>query len=82
MFAVDMVDPATGAASPALATRLLEETRERGLLIGKGGLYGNTLRMAPPLTLSDDEATEGLAILTDALRAVSAEAAGSRAGQG
>ncbi|MDR3032868.1 MAG: aminotransferase class III-fold pyridoxal phosphate-dependent enzyme, partial [Kitasatospora sp.] len=74
MFAVDMVDPATGAPSPALATQLLEETRERGLLIGKGGLYGHALRMAPPLTLTDAEAGEGLAILTDALRAVSARA--------
>jgi len=74
MFAVDMVDPGTRAPSPALAARLLEETRERGLLIGKGGLYGHTLRMAPPLTLSDAEAEEGLAILADALRAVSARA--------
>ena len=54
---------------------MLEETRARGLLIGKGGLYGNTLRMAPPLTLTEAEAREGLAILIDALRAVSAEAA-------
>jgi len=76
MFAVDMVDPATGEPSPALATRLLAETRERGLLIGKGGLYGNALRMAPPLTLSDDEAREGLDILTDAMRAVNAAATG------
>jgi 4-aminobutyrate aminotransferase len=74
MFAVEMVDPGTGQPSPALATMMLEETRERGLLIGKGGLYGNALRMAPPLTLSDDEAEEGLAVLIDALQAVNAEA--------
>lgn len=70
MFAVDLVDPATGAPSPALAGRVLEEAKQRGLLIGKGGLYGHTLRMAPPLTLSEDEAREGLAILVDALTAV------------
>ena len=45
----------------------MEETRERGLLIGKGGLYGNVLRIAPPLTLTEDEAREGLDILLDAL---------------
>src|SRR5580700_7542168 len=33
MFAVDLVDPAAGASSPALATEVLEEARERGLLI-------------------------------------------------
>jgi len=70
MFAVDMLDPATGEPSPALAARMLEETRERGLLIGKGGLYGHALRMAPPLTLTDAEAREGLGILIDALRSV------------
>jgi 4-aminobutyrate aminotransferase len=74
MFALDMIDPRTGQASAPLAARMLEVTRERGLLIGKGGLTGNTLRMAPPLTLSEPEAREGLAILTDALKAVSEEA--------
>ena len=74
MFAVDLVDPATKQPSPPLAARMLEATRERGLLIGKGGLYGNTLRMAPPLTLTEAEAREGLGILTDALRAVNAGA--------
>jgi 4-aminobutyrate aminotransferase-like enzyme len=53
---------------------VLEAARERGLLIGKGGLFGNTLRMAPPLTLSEAEAKEGLQILTDSLTAVNAEA--------
>ena len=73
MFAVDLVDPATKKASPPLAARVLEATKERGLLIGKGGLYGHTLRMAPPLTLSEAEAKEGLTILTDALNAVNEE---------
>ena len=79
MFALDLVDPATGAPSLALAARMLEETKARGLLIGKGGLGGNTLRMAPPLTLSEPEAREGLAILIDALHAVSAGAASEEA---
>ena len=67
MFAVELVEPGTSSPNPALASRVLEARRERGLLIGKGGLYGNTLRMAPPLTLTEDEAKEGLAILIDAL---------------
>ena len=75
MFAVDLVDPVTGAPSPALASRALEEARERGLLIGKGGLSGNALRMAPPMTLSEAEAKEGLGLLVDALRAVDDAAA-------
>jgi 4-aminobutyrate aminotransferase len=77
MFAVDLVDPATKQPSPPLAGKVLEAARERGLLIGKGGLFGATLRMAPPLTLSEAEAREGLGLLTDALRAVDAKAAKS-----
>jgi 4-aminobutyrate aminotransferase len=64
MFAIELTDAAAAA-------RLLEETKARGLLVGKGGLYGNTIRMAPPLTLSDDEAKEGLGILVDSLEAIS-----------
>jgi 4-aminobutyrate aminotransferase len=74
MFAVELVDPVTGAPSPALAGRALEATRERGLLVGKGGLYGNVLRMAPPMTLTEAEAKEGLGILVDSLRAVDSQA--------
>jgi 4-aminobutyrate aminotransferase len=72
MFAIDLVDPVSGQPAPALAAAMLEATKKRGLLIGKGGLYGHTLRMAPPLTLTLDEAREGLAILIDALQEVAA----------
>ncbi|GII15838.1 aminotransferase [Planomonospora parontospora subsp. antibiotica] len=75
MFAVELVDPATGAPAPALAARFMEETRKAGLLAGKGGLYGNVLRMAPPLTLTAEEAAEGLGIVVAALEAVGAEVA-------
>src|ERR1700734_2254027 len=74
MFAVDLADPGTGKPSPALAAKAMEETKKRGLLVGKGGLYGATLRMAPPLTLTEAEAREGLGLLLDALAAVDAQA--------
>ena len=75
MFAVDLVDPASGQPSPPLAGRMLEATRERGLLIGKGGLAGHALRMAPPMNITEADAKEGMGLLIDALRAVDAEAA-------
>ncbi|TDD30726.1 aspartate aminotransferase family protein [Actinomadura sp. KC06] len=74
MFAVELADPGTGEPSPPLAAAVMEAARERGLLIGKGGLYGNVVRMAPPMTLTDAEAAEGLGILTAALEAVNEEA--------
>jgi 4-aminobutyrate aminotransferase len=81
MFAVELVDPTTSKPAPQLAAKVLEATRERGLLIGKGGLYGHALRMAPPLTISEAEAREGLGLLIDALKAVNAVAGGAEAGQ-
>ncbi|RCV51935.1 aspartate aminotransferase family protein [Marinitenerispora sediminis] len=74
MAGVDMVDPGTGAPSPELAAAVLEETRRRGLLVGKGGVRGNVLRIAPPLTLTEDEAREGRDILVEALTEVDARA--------
>src|SRR3984957_7589382 len=76
MFAVDLADPRTGKPSPALAAKAMEETRKRGLLVGKGGLYGATLRMAPPLTLTEAEAREGLGLLVDALAGVGGQGGG------
>ena len=40
------------------------------VLVGKGGLYGNCLRIAPPLIVTEAEADEGLEILAHALGAV------------
>ena len=39
---------------------LFEITKQAGLLIGKGGLYGNTLRIAPPLTATKEHVEEAL----------------------
>lgn len=50
--------------------RLFEATRERGLIIGKGGLYGNSLRIAPPLIATRDDVDEAIAILDEALTEV------------
>jgi alanine-glyoxylate transaminase/(R)-3-amino-2-methylpropionate-pyruvate transaminase len=57
---------------PALkpVAQIFEETRARGLLIGKGGLYGNVIRIAPPLTVTPEHIDEALAILDHALAAV------------
>jgi 4-aminobutyrate aminotransferase len=68
MIGVELVRPGTDEPDTAAASAVLEATRERGLLIGKGGLYGNCLRVAPPLILSESEAREGLGRLVDAVR--------------
>ena len=45
--------------------QLLEETKKRGLLIGRGGLYGNAIRISPPLNINKDEIESALEKLDD-----------------
>ncbi|HVM26419.1 MAG TPA: aminotransferase class III-fold pyridoxal phosphate-dependent enzyme [Mycobacteriales bacterium] len=73
MIGVELVGPDGEAPAPEAAARVMEVTRAAGLLLGKGGLYGNVLRIAPPLTLTAAEAEEGLGIVVDALESVDAE---------
>jgi 4-aminobutyrate aminotransferase len=56
-----------GTPDPDLTAGVMEAARAEGLLIGKGGLYGNTLRIAPPLSVTEEEAEEGLEKLTKAI---------------
>lgn len=51
---------------------LLDEARERGLLLGKGGLYGNVVRVTPPMCISETDADDLVRIFGEALAAVSA----------
>jgi len=73
MLAVEFVEPGTLNPNAYATARVFEECRKGGLLVGKGGLYGNTIRMGPPMTLTEDEAREGLAILLGAIKTVDAE---------
>ena len=62
MLALELADP-----SPSLAAATVEAAFERGLLLLSCGIYGNVLRLLPPLTIADEEAQEGLAILEESL---------------
>ena len=50
--------------------KLFEATRELGLLIGKGGLYGNTLRISPAMTITEAELHQGADIIEKAFEQV------------
>jgi 4-aminobutyrate aminotransferase len=67
MIGVELVR-SDGAPAPEKASAVLEAAREEGLLIGKGGLYGNALRLAPPMSITEEEADEGIERLERALR--------------
>lgn len=56
-----------GSPDTDLTASVMEEAKRESLLIGKGGLHGNTLRIAPPLSITEDEADEGLEKLRSAI---------------
>ncbi|HXZ78630.1 MAG TPA: aspartate aminotransferase family protein [Terriglobales bacterium] len=72
--AIELVkDGSTKEPAPQETNRLMEEARKRGLLIGKGGLYANVIRMSPPLNISKADVDEAIRILDESLAAVSGE---------
>jgi 4-aminobutyrate aminotransferase / (S)-3-amino-2-methylpropionate transaminase / 5-aminovalerate transaminase len=71
MLAIELVeDP--GAKTPAskLASAVTEAAARRGLLLLKSGIYSNCIRVLTPLTLSEAELDEALAVWEDALEDV------------
>jgi 4-aminobutyrate aminotransferase-like enzyme len=56
------------AKTPAggLANRVLEAARENRVLVGKGGMYGNCIRISPPMNISRDDVDEFLRRLDSA----------------
>ena len=72
MQALEVIDPASPdkkAPDPKKVLRVFEETRRQGLLIGKGGLYSNVIRLTPPLIVSAGEIDDALAMLDKAFAA-------------
>ncbi len=57
MLGVEMVkDRETKEPAKAECAQVLESCREMGLLIGKGGLWGQTIRFAPPMCITQADA--------------------------
>lgn len=67
MIGVEFVFPGGKEPDAPTTAAVMEAAKAKGLLIGKGGLYGNTLRIAPPLSITEEEADEGLSMLEAAI---------------
>lgn len=83
MIGVELVDPeaepdACGSrpAAPDLADRVRAACLARGLIVELGGRFGSTVRLLPPLVITDEETEAVLERLSDALTEVSAQASG------
>ncbi len=70
MQAIECVQPGSIEPNPSAAASLIEACKDNGLLVGKGGLYGNVIRLTPMLNVTEAEMTEGCEIIISALDSV------------
>ena len=71
MLGIELVkDRATKEPAKAECAQLLESAREMGLLLGKGGLHGQTVRFAPPMCITKADADFLLEVLDRAFAAL------------
>jgi 4-aminobutyrate aminotransferase-like enzyme len=68
MQALELVVPdGSKIPDPDITTELVTKAREQGLLIGKGGLHGNVIRLAPHLNVTAEDIDTGCDLLEAAL---------------
>ncbi|MCH8051006.1 MAG: aspartate aminotransferase family protein [Chloroflexi bacterium] len=69
-----VVDETAGdrTPNPDATAEFLEQTRQRGLLVGRGGLHGNALRISPPLNITQNEVETALEIMGDSFSGMGA----------
>ena len=66
MIGVDLVkDRTSKAPAKEECIQVFEKSRELGLLIGKGGFYGNVLRIKPPMCITQADAAFILEVLDE-----------------
>ena len=71
VIGLEIVDPGDGyTPAPGLTQKILPAAAEWGMLLGRVGLYGNVIRIAPPLVITEEEADLGVEILDRALSEV------------
>lgn len=81
MLAMELVtDRESKNPNVAMTQAITAATLQRGLITIRAGLYSNCVRFLPPLNMSDDVLDEGLAVLSESVRAVAAEMSATPAG--
>jgi 4-aminobutyrate aminotransferase-like enzyme len=79
MQAVELVeDRQTKVPATAQTAMVMEAARENGLLIGKGGMFGNVLRVTPPMNVGRTDVDRFIEVLDKSLAVCSAAVAGAR----
>lgn len=73
MIGLELVRDANRTPAPDLAKALELEILKRGALISTTGVYGNTLRITPPLVITEAQVGRALEIISEAVAKISPE---------
>jgi 4-aminobutyrate aminotransferase/(S)-3-amino-2-methylpropionate transaminase len=60
-------DKDTKEPAPDLTRRVIDESAQNGVIVGKVGIFGNVIRVGPPLVMNEDEALESLDIMEEVI---------------
>ena len=71
MQALEIVRPGGVEPDAARTAAFVDSCKAKGLLLGKGGLYGNVVRIAPHLNVSSEDIDIAMDIIASALAEVS-----------
>jgi len=78
MQAMELVeDRKTKTPATAQTAMVMEAARENRILIGKGGMFGNVIRLSPPMNISRTDVDQFIGLLDKSLAACGAVTAGS-----
>ncbi len=70
MIGLELIKDEMKTPAPGEAANIQEICRQKGVLVGTGGIYGNIIRIQPPLIISENELAEAFRVLDEAITQV------------
>lgn len=68
MIGVELIDETGGPLPRERMAEIFEGIKERGVLVGKGGLKGNVLRIKPPMCINKQDVDKAVEAIADTLK--------------
>lgn len=78
MLGAEIADPNTKEPLPNEAAKIVEFAKDNQVILGKGGLWGNTIRIKPPMIISKADVDHCLKVMRKALEKVSGAVGATR----
>jgi len=71
MVGIEIAEPGSKTPMAQETAKIVEIAKDGGVILGKGGLYGNTIRIKPPLNITKENVDTCLTVMRKALETVS-----------